>query len=319
MGLGYYDESRNGHRIVGHGGDIPPYHSMFHIYPDEGTGVFISLNGDGEGDGTVTSIIRSDLMAGFADRYYPGDENQPRVSRDEAKHHAQQVAGTYITTRTSFTTWMMPWLMMGSTAVTALDNGHLMVGKDEYVMVEPWVWQKTDGSTRIAAQVEDGKVVRIGATVRSFIPQTPAQQALLPVLVGSSLVLLLVIVAWPIGALRRRWAIRDGRQAADPLPRAGRMARIGAVLAIGAVAGWLALVLTLNVTALPTPGVVRPVQALQWLGVAAIIPAILDLFGAVKRRAGWRRIVMASLLLIGLAGMAWWAWTGNALSWDISI
>ena len=161
--------------------------------------------------------------------------------------------------------------------------------------------------------------MRIGATVRSFIPQTPAQQALLPVLVGSSLVLLLVIVAWPIGALRRRWAIRDGRQAADPLPRAGRMARIGAVLAIGAVAGWLALVLTLNVMALPTPGVVRPVQALQWLGVAAIIPAILDLFGAVKGRAGWRRIVMASLLLIGLAGMAWWAWSGNALSWDISI
>ena len=55
------------------------------------------------------------------------------------------------------------------------------------------------------------------------------------------------------------------------------------------------------------------------LGVAAIIPAILDLFGAVKGRAGWRRIVMASLLLIGLAGMAWWAWSGNALSWDISI
>ena len=53
--------------------------------------------------------------------------------------------------------------------------------------------------------------------------------------------------------------------------------------------------------------------------MAAIIPAILDLFGAVKGRAGWRRIVMASLLLIGLAGMAWWAWSGNALSWDISI
>jgi len=25
------------------------------------------------------------------------------------------------------------------------------------------------------------------------------------------------------------------------------------------------------------------------------------------------------VLLIGLAGMAWWAWSGNALSWDISI
>ena len=101
------------------------------------------------------------------------------------------------------------------------------------------------------------------------------------------------------------------------------MARIGSALAIGAVAGWLTLILTpmltQDATALPTPGVVRPIQVLQWLGVAAIIPAVLDLFGAVKSRAGWRRIVMASLLLLGLIGMAWWAWSGNALSWDISI
>ena len=319
MGLGYFNESRQGHRIVGHGGDIPPYHSMFHIYPDEGTGIFISLNGDGKGGGVAHQALRSNLMGEFADRYYPGGKDQPQVSRDEARQYAQQVAGSYINTRAPFSTYATAWVTSLSVRVTALDNGHLMVGEEEYVMVEPWVWQKTDGSIRIAAQVEDGKVVRIGATARSFIPQTPAQQALLPVLVGSSLALLVVIAAWPIGALRRRWAIRDGRQAADPLPRAGRMARIGAVLAIGAVAGWLALVLTLNVTALPTPGVVRPIQMLQWLGVAAIIPAILDLFGAVKGRAGWRRIVMASLLLIGLAGMAWWAWSGNALSWDISI
>ena len=63
--------------------------------------------------------------------------------------------------------------------------------------------------------------------------------ALLPVLVGSSLVLVMVIVAWPIGALRRRWAIRDGRRASDPLPWAGRAARIGAVAAVGAVVAQL--------------------------------------------------------------------------------
>ena len=323
MGLGYFNESRQGHRIVGHGGDIPPYHSMFHIYPDKGTGIFISLNGDGKDGGVAHQALRSNLMGEFADRYYPGGKDQPQVSRDEARQYAQQVAGSYINTRAPFSTYATAWVTSLSVRVTALDNGHLMVGEEEYVMVEPWVWQKTDGSIQIAAQVEDGKVVRIGATARSFIPQTPAQQALLPVLVGSSLALLVVIVTWPIGALRRRWAIRDGRRAADPLPRAGRLARIGAALAIGAVAGWLTLMLTPMFTqdfrALPTPGGVRPVQVLQWLGVAAIIPAILDLFGAVKGRAGWRRIVMASLLLLGLIGMAWWAWSGNALSWDISI
>ena len=64
---------------------------------------------------------------------------------------------------------------------------------------------------------------------------------------------------------------------------------------------------------------VRPIQVLQLLGVVAIIPAGMDLFGAVKRRAGWRRVAMASLLLLGLAAMTWWVWTGNVLSLSIGI
>lgn len=91
------------------------------------------------------------------------------------------------------------------------------------------------------------------------------------------------------------------------------MARIGVVLTMGVVVGWLALMLMLNVMALPTPGVVQPTQTLQRLGVMAIIPAILDLSGAMRRGTGWRRIVMVSPLLTGLAGTAWWVWTGNAL------
>jgi len=215
MGLGYYDKSRNGRRIIGHGGDLTSgYHSDFQIYPDDGTGIFISLNGDGP----RTSDLRADLMKGFSDRYYPsGGEQLPQVSPDEARPYAQQVSGTYQSTRTFFSTFVAAWEpAVRKITITATENGHLRIGAEEYVMVEPWVWQKTDGSARIAAQVEDGKVVRIGATIGSYIPQTLAQQALLPVLVGSSLVLVMVIVAWPIGALRRRWAIRDGRRGSAP-------------------------------------------------------------------------------------------------------
>ena len=321
MGLGYYDKSRNGRRIIGHGGDLTSgYHSDFQIYPDDGTGIFISLNGDGP----RTSDLRADLMKGFSDRYYPsGGEQLPQVSPDEARPYAQQVSGTYQSTRTFFSTFVAAWEpAVRKITITATENGHLRIGAEEYVMVEPWVWQKTDGSARIAAQVEDGKVVRIGATIGSYIPQTLAQQALLPVLVGSSLVLVMVIVAWPIGALRRRWAIRDGRRASDPLPWAGRAARIGAVAAVGAVVAWV-LYLVKLVSALDprlvTNLAVRPIQVFQLLGVVAIIPAGMDLFGAVKRRAGWRRVAMASLLLLGLAAMTWWVWTGNVLSLNIGI
>jgi beta-lactamase len=187
------------------------------------------------------------------------------------------------------------------------------------------VWQKLDGSTRLAAQVEDGKVVRIGHTTQSHIPQTLVQKALLPVLIGSAALLLLVIVSWPIGALQRWRAGRAGRITAGPLPWTGRLARAGAVAVIGAVTGMGALFLIVmsmdasGTDLLSNAWIVRPIQMLQWLGVVAIIPAAMDLFQAVRHRAGWRRIVMASLLLAGLLGMAWWAWAGNALSWDISV
>ena len=42
MGLGYFDLSRHGRGVVGHGGDIQGWHSQFELYPEEKTGIFIS-------------------------------------------------------------------------------------------------------------------------------------------------------------------------------------------------------------------------------------------------------------------------------------
>src|ERR1035438_4316221 len=42
MALGFYEETRNGHRIIGHGGDTICFHSDLHLIPDAGLGFFIS-------------------------------------------------------------------------------------------------------------------------------------------------------------------------------------------------------------------------------------------------------------------------------------
>ena len=42
MALGFYEETRNGHRIIGHGGDTVYFHSDLHLMPDAGLGLFIS-------------------------------------------------------------------------------------------------------------------------------------------------------------------------------------------------------------------------------------------------------------------------------------
>lgn len=42
MTLGFFEQDRNGRRILGHGGDLTAFHAHLQIYPDDGTGVFVS-------------------------------------------------------------------------------------------------------------------------------------------------------------------------------------------------------------------------------------------------------------------------------------
>src|SRR5699024_3109828 len=88
------------------------------------------------------------------------------------------------------------------------------------------------------------------------------------------------------------------------LGAAGRLARLGAVAAVVAVIGWAAMAqATFSFVEVPTL-VMRLGQVLQLLGVVAIIPAAIDLFTAVRRRAGLRRVAIAAVLLLALITLA---------------
>ena len=321
MGLGYFDLSRHGQRVVGHGGDIPGWHSQFELYPEEKTGIFISYNGDGNGSDSSSSL-REDLAQGFADRYFPGDAVKASGSKDSAER-ARQVAGSYVPSRTFWTTFLSAWMpALALTTIEHTGDGKLKVDETQLVEVEPWVWRQVDGRGAIAAQVKDGKVVSLSQEPAfTLLPMTLLQQALVPVF-GVCLVLLLVVtVAWPVGALRRRRALKRGQEVDAPLPWLTRVARGGGALALAAQLTWISLlVVIMTNSSTITDGsftwlipVARCAQVLQALGVVAVIPAAVDLVMSLKRRAGWRRITMSAILLAALVALAWWAWAGNAL------
>ncbi len=46
MCLGFYEETRNGHRIIGHGGDTQWFHSDLHLMQDENLGFFVAYDGN---------------------------------------------------------------------------------------------------------------------------------------------------------------------------------------------------------------------------------------------------------------------------------
>ena len=67
MCLGFYEESRNGKRIIGHGGDTVYFHSDLHLMLEDGIGFFVSYNSAGKGEISP----RSALWDHFLDRYFP--------------------------------------------------------------------------------------------------------------------------------------------------------------------------------------------------------------------------------------------------------
>ncbi|WP_178388876.1 MULTISPECIES: serine hydrolase domain-containing protein [Actinomyces] len=322
MGLGYFDLSRHGRRVVGHGGDIVGWHSQFELYPEESTGIFISYNGDGN-DSDSSNNLREDLAQGFADRYFPGETVKASGSKDSAER-ARQVAGSYVPSRVPWASFAAAWVpTLFPATIEQTGDGGLKDGKTQYVEVEPWVWRQVDGRSAFAAQVEDGKVVSLSqGPALTLIPMTPVQQMLAPVF-GICLVLLLVVtVAWPVGALRRRRALARGREVDAPASWLTRVARGGGAMALASQVTWIVILVVFAAVQSSIVGygslawvvpVVRGAQVLQALGVVAVIPAAADLVMSLRRWAGWRRVAMSSVLLAALVALAWWAWAGNAL------
>ena len=343
MTLGYFDESRNGHRILGHGGDTDSFHSALEIYPDDATGVFISMNGSGEGTASLT--LRSDLMRGFSDRYFSGEVSDTvtgagsttggtaseNVETGTTEERADVVAGRYETTRSMHTTFLTVLALMSPTTITALDDGSLLVSNDPgttgetvFEEISPWVWQEQDGYRRLTVQVEDGQVVRIGHdSAMSIVPTSPLRTAALPVLALSLAVLALVVIAWPIGGALG-WHAHRTRTGADstrnrgPLRWTARLARLGALAALIAAVGWVSLLLSLASYAQVEPIMVRGIQVFQLLAALSIVPALVDLVRAVRRRDGAVRIITASALVLALAGLSGAAIVVNLFSLDVT-
>ena len=70
MAFGFYQEpSADGHRVIGHGGNMSLFHSDMHLFLDDHVGLFISFNSSG--DAAATYSIRPTLFKGFKERYFP--------------------------------------------------------------------------------------------------------------------------------------------------------------------------------------------------------------------------------------------------------
>ena len=67
MCLGFYEQSQNGYRVIGHEGHTILFHSKLFLNLDANTGLFISYNSAGQSKLDLCGILFDEFM----DRYFP--------------------------------------------------------------------------------------------------------------------------------------------------------------------------------------------------------------------------------------------------------
>ena len=323
MLLGFYQTNTNGHRVITHAGDTQWFHSELNLLLDDGVGMYVSFNSPGK-EG-VAGVIRGTLFNQFMNRYFPGPSQDGKIDAATARAHAQLMAGRYIFTRRAHTTFLAGLYLLGQPAVTVNADGTITVSDltnlagepKKWREIAPFVWRNVDGTDRLAAQVENGKVVRFGYDAYPFmlfepVPWWLSQGWLLPAWMCALAALLLTVLAWPISALvRRHYRVAYGLTDRDA--RAHRWIRIAALadLAVTLAAISTVVLIATNLDS-AGPGMDAWIHAMRLLSLVVLVgAAAIGLWNAaVVLRSGrrwtaklWAIVLALSCLAVLYAGV----------------
>lgn len=321
MELGFFETNVNGREIIGHLGDTNAFHTSLHLFMKDNVGLFISFNGAGK-NGAV-GPLRTAVFEDFADRYFPNIAPPPgRVDTKTAAKHARMMAGNWIASRRPDSSFLsLFYWLMAQDKVSVGPNDELIVPgvKDaagqarKWVEVSPFVWHDVYGHDRLAAKVENGKVVRwvmdLAAPFEVFerVPVAYSSTWLLPAIYASLAILLLAFLYWPIAwGVRRHY--KSPALVTDKALKAQRATRLMAGLEVALMMAWVLEISNLSGGA---GGGVTILWILQIAGIAIFFGAVLvsgwNLFltwtdgRRLTRKVGSLLVFLATLLFLYVA------------------
>jgi len=326
--LGFYEESRNGTRIIGHGGDTQFFHSDLHLIPDGKIGLYVSFNSQGK-DAAVYKL-RSALFEEFVDRYFPAPVSVSATTAS-AVADAETVSGSYISSDRQETSIFRVFTLLGASQITGTPEGILQVSTLTGVDGQPYRWREIgplrygqEGGPALLSFVQgaDGRIDHAawsGDPTYVLQPAPAGERAwVLPALGAALAVLVLTTLIWFAGWLTR---LRYG--ASLSLPPAARLlrrlARVAALLWLIDLAGWFGIVMTAqsNIAAL-SDGLVPVLLGLYGLGLIGLGGSVVTLLAAVW---SWRTPARGlparigdSILALAACGIGWFVLAFNLVS-----
>jgi CubicO group peptidase (beta-lactamase class C family) len=323
MAYGFYEESRNGHRIIGHGGDTQYFHSDLHLVLDAGVGFFISYNSAGRGQVSPRTI----LWQAFMDRYFPGQPStQPTLP--SAAQDARSVSGKYILSRRSESSLLKTASLLSEFTVAPAENGMIQVAELTDPNGKPKRWRETgpkifleeNGSDKLIFKPDANGRMQVIIPFPFFIGQRVSffdnSRVLLPVMGLSLFVMLVTLLLWPIG-----WFVRRHYGKKLELTRKERWLRFGVRLVFVLDLIFLAAIVGLVIFGLQHLAVfsdrgTKYFYLVQSVGVIGAVGTLLVLYNAVHywlvKRRFWVKI-QATLLVLACLGFLWFVFAGNLL------
>lgn len=311
--LGFYQENRNGQMIVGHGGDTGVFHSDLHLLPQQHVGLFMSFNSAGKA-GSVEQV-RTQIFREFLNRYYP--YTAPRdPAAASAKNDASRVAGSYQSSRREERALSLVYAL-GQSVVSPQSDGTIEVSDLLNLAGVPIRWREigplyyqqsggqshlsfnTDGHGNVISYATDDlPPVMIFQRVNGLKAITALKTMLLCFLAILIISLLIRLGGW---IARRKLHLRLDLTPSEKWIHLA--ARIGAILFLATLGGWVGLLS--NENALLSPSLVPIVTVLYVVGVLAILGGIAMIAETVLRVAhgpgGW--FVRLGEIVVALAAV----------------
>ncbi|GAA4105138.1 serine hydrolase domain-containing protein [Actinomadura miaoliensis] len=301
MGYTFEQRPRNGRRLLYKDGDVPGFHNVMALLPDQGVGVYVVYNGDGVD--TVAGWDGASLVNQIVDRYLPATARTVSTSGGTVTGSpVSKYAGTYRSARVSHTTLTKVTSLFSAVTVTAGPGGTLTTTglsvdpekeTQHWVQTQPGLFTERGGQARIAF---DGK----GTLTSSANPSEALEKLAwydspglnVGLLGGASLVMLLAFVGFPVLALVRVLRRRSRH------PAGARAARLLA----WATTAVVTVFLTGLAVTMADPNAVMETVALNPPAFAAL--PIVATVGLVL-----------AILVVGATGAAWWkawwSWAGR--------
>ena len=323
MALGFYEETQNGHRIIGHGGDTAYFHSDLHLIPDTNLGFFVSYNSAGRGD----TPPRSPLWQQFLDRYFPvpapGIPHVPTATQD-----AKSASGSYISSRRSQTSILrvLNWLgeeeaQPGPEGTVVVDSRKGLNGKlRRWYDTGSLFYQDRDAKRHIAFRQDSSGRMQLmtdfPAAVGQRVPWYQSKKFNYALLASVVLILIATLLLWPIAAI-----IRAHYSASLPLFGVTRFVRtatrVVCLVDLLVIAAWLGFLIYasehLSAFSSDSDSLIRAIQMLAWIGIAGLVFVVLHGIQVwFTRQYRWWARITETLVVLACLG---WVWI--IVSWNL--